>query len=181
LQAFDDAHPRILGALLDALAGALRMVEQTTLAELPRMADFVIWGTAAESALEWEAGSVVRAYDANRETAHGLALESSAIALGVLAVAVNGFEGNATELLGRLNQQTPDAMRAPGWPKTAKKLSSDLKRLAPNLRAQGVVVEWDRNSKKRLIRLHTVTTVTTVTASGGRATVNTAEVLDPPF
>ena len=48
--AFNAAHPRILGALLDARP-ALRRLDQVKLPELPRMSDFARWVTAA--ILDW--------------------------------------------------------------------------------------------------------------------------------
>lgn len=48
---FDAAQPRILGALLSAVAGALRDLPQVELAQLPRLADFATWVTAAEPSL----------------------------------------------------------------------------------------------------------------------------------
>ena len=48
---FRREHPRILGALLDAVAGALRNRDAVQLEGLPRMADFAVWATAGEEAL----------------------------------------------------------------------------------------------------------------------------------
>jgi hypothetical protein len=57
---FEPARPRILGALLDALAEGLRELPRVRLVRLPRMADFALWATACETAL-WPAGSFARA------------------------------------------------------------------------------------------------------------------------
>jgi hypothetical protein len=43
--AFEAEHPRILGALLDAVVEGLRRLPNTRLDELPRMADFALWAT----------------------------------------------------------------------------------------------------------------------------------------
>ncbi len=50
-EAFSAEAPKILGALLDALAGVLRELPTVTLTHAPRMADFARWGTALERAL----------------------------------------------------------------------------------------------------------------------------------
>src|SRR6516162_10653293 len=61
--AFNADRPRILGALLDAVAMGLRQLPEIRLERLPRMADFAIWATACETALRrrdgtsWEAGT----------------------------------------------------------------------------------------------------------------------------
>jgi len=73
---FDVAHPRILGALLDAVAGALARRPSIRLERLPRMADFATWAVAAEPALGWPDGAFMRAYAGNRASAHELALEA---------------------------------------------------------------------------------------------------------
>jgi hypothetical protein len=62
---FQTARPRILGALLDAVAHGLRALGGVQLDQLPRMADFAVWITACEPAL-WPTGTFARAYAANR-------------------------------------------------------------------------------------------------------------------
>jgi hypothetical protein len=51
LDEFDLMRPRPLGALLDAVAGALRELPNIGLQGMPRMADFAIIGAAAEKAM----------------------------------------------------------------------------------------------------------------------------------
>src|SRR5262249_10259608 len=66
---FNAQYPRILGALLDAVAAALRnlpAVQQSNMA-WPRMADFAQWVVAAEESLGLAKGSFLAAYEANRE------------------------------------------------------------------------------------------------------------------
>ena len=45
---FEAARPRILGALLDAVALGLRKLPALALRQLPRMADFATWASACE-------------------------------------------------------------------------------------------------------------------------------------
>ena len=59
---FKEARPRILGALLDAVAGALKNRHQVPDLPWPRMADFARFVTAAESTLGMGIG-VVRQTD----------------------------------------------------------------------------------------------------------------------
>jgi hypothetical protein len=54
--AFEAERPRILGALLDAVVVGLRMLPETRLPKLPRMADFALWATACGTLL-WPAGT----------------------------------------------------------------------------------------------------------------------------
>ena len=58
---FETARPLILGAVLDAIAGALDRVASIKLATWPRMADFARFVTAAEPALGWKEGAFLAA------------------------------------------------------------------------------------------------------------------------
>src|SRR5262249_4285491 len=138
-RAFDAARPRILGAMLDAVSGALRGLPDVRLDALPRMADFALWATAAEPALGWEPGQMLRAYTANRADAHEVALEASPVAAPVRTLAAEGpWTGTASRLHGLLSDHVDEATRRlPAWPKTGRAIAGILRRLAPNLRAVG--------------------------------------------
>ena len=84
--AFEAARPRILGALLDAVAHGLRRLPETRLDRLPRMADFALWATACEGAI-WPAGTFMAAYDGNRTEAVAALIEADPVAMGVRTLA----------------------------------------------------------------------------------------------
>jgi hypothetical protein len=154
-RSFKEAHPRLLGALLDAVAGALANHSQTPTPNL-RMADFARFVTAAEPALGLERGAFAAAYRSNRSDAVALTLESSLVAAPVTMLATTGFEGTATELLKELAGLVSEETRKQrGWPKQPHQLSGRLRRLAPALRRVGVQVEFDRigHTRKRTIRV----------------------------
>jgi hypothetical protein len=152
--AFDAVHPKILGGLLDALVGALANVDQVRLGRLPRMADFATWITAAEGALGWEPGAFMDSYMANRNESHEIAIESSPVGVPLRAIADDGFDGTFTQLLARLNEAVDEKARPKDWPKSARGLSSDIQRIAPNLRRVGYTVEVkDHASRRRTITL----------------------------
>lgn len=149
---FDEAQPRILGVLLDAVSCALRRMNQVRLPYLPRMADFALWATAAEPALGLEDGDFMRAYDRNRTAANGIALEASPISseVGRLMTDRHEWDGTATDLLETLNDQVDDEIRRRrDWPKSARAMGGALRRIAPNLKAEGIEVEFDREGGKR--------------------------------
>jgi hypothetical protein len=144
---FDQARPKILGALLDAVSGALRRLDFVRLDVRPRMADFAEWVTAAEATLMWKAGAFLDAYQGNQEDANEVALTSSPLVVPVrqLAARAGGWKGTATELLKALTELVVETeARSREWPKRANTLSGRLRRLAPNLRAVGVHVTFDR-------------------------------------
>jgi hypothetical protein len=156
---FEAARPGILGALLDAVSGAMGELHKVRLDELPRMADFAEWATAAESALGWPPGAFVAAYTANRDSANDLALDADVI-VGPLRQLIDRkgeWKGTASELLAELNGLAEEATRkAREWPGKPNVLSGRLKRLAPNLREAGYGVLIDREpgaKRSRFIRL----------------------------
>jgi len=153
LAAFEKARPRILGAMLDAVVGAIRDLPSTRLDNYPRMADFARWVTAAETALGWPTGTFMAAYGGNQESANELALEASIVAKPLLELldAQRCWQGSSSELIKALEGRVDDQVkRQHGWPKNPRALSGHLKRLSPNLRVAGWNVEYDRTSKKRL-------------------------------
>lgn len=153
---FDTKYPLIFGALLDALAGALRELPGVKRDGLPRMADFALLGIAAERALGWPAGSFLAAYDRNRSAANEVALESSPIfpPLQQSLANVSEWEGTAGELLAALAGIAGEQVtRGKEWPKRGNILSGALKRLAPNLRNIGINVDWGEGRNRRRITI----------------------------
>ena len=155
---FNSAMPRILGALYDAVSCALRNLPATKLDRLPRLADFAMWAVAAESGLGLSKGTFLKAYSENKESANDLVLESSAVAKALLAFAEEETEwlGHATELLKELSDEVDEGTRRQkSWPGDGRALSNRLRRLAPNLRAAGMGIEFDvrEGKRKRLIRI----------------------------
>jgi hypothetical protein len=152
-QEFDAAHPRILGALLDAVSCALAN-RDAVVAPNVRMADFAGWVSAGESALGLEAGSFINAYRVNRASAVQLTLEASLLTVPIQTLAVEGFEGTATELLDRLKAIAGDEVaRKRGWPTRPNMLGGQLRRLGPALRRTGIKVEFVRDMRARTIRV----------------------------
>lgn len=173
--AYEDARPRLLGALLTAVSAAIRMREAVQLDQAPRMADFARWISAAEQGggVPWSPGAFMEAYVGNRHAAVDSAIEASPIG-SILLNWLDGraaWTGTATELLGELDAVAEErAKRVPGWPKGGRGLSGAIRRLAPALRARGVAVVFSSigrgRSKRRAITLEaseeTPSTVPTV-------------------
>ena len=95
---FEQARPRILGALLDAVTAGLRNLPNVRLDQPPRMADFAIWVNACEEGLGMKPGEALAAYQSNRTETHNLALESSPLYEPVAILAREGFSGTVAEL-----------------------------------------------------------------------------------
>lgn len=144
---FEEARPRILGALLDAISIGIRRLPDIQLDQLPRMADFLKWAAAVEVAFGFEAGTCHAAYERNRSEAHLTVLEESPVAATLIRFMQRrdgeDYDGNATDLLSelrRLHQTSPEMFRQKSWPKNPRSLSAALNRLAPNLRHVGITV-----------------------------------------
>src|SRR5579871_1626452 len=143
--------PRVLGALLDAISMALRQVASVRLPNLPRMADFAVWLTAAEPALPWAPGTFMGLYLKSRGEATAVAMESDPLALAVQKLVERSTEGvwvgSARQLLAALPAGNGKL------PKSANVLSGRLKRCAPLLReVAGIEIDRSRGRDRgRLI------------------------------
>jgi hypothetical protein len=157
---FTDAQPRILGALLDAVSMALRNWRQVSLPKLPRMADFATWACAAAPACDWQlsttrgvltgADAFLVAYNTNQQEAVDLTLETSLLSRAVrtLVDQTERWEGSYFDLLDVLANIESTRARTAEWPKTPRKLSADLRRLAPALRTVGVVIKFQSEQER---------------------------------
>lgn len=154
---FEKLHPALLGLILDVTVTGLRRVSQVDIPNLPRMADFFTWILACEPALPWEEGDFLRIYGEARNDSMATLVETDRFANAVYRL-VNGaktFSGTATDLLTMLNKQEGIYSNSVprGWPKVANSVKDRLKRVAPQLRASGVLVAFDRTGKARRISL----------------------------
>ena len=147
---FEEAAPKILGALLTAMANGLRHFPTTELEALPRMADFAIWATACETGAPWTpAWSFAEAYAENRAEATAVVLEDDTVAQSLRRFMSNrdSWKGCATDLLAELTKdwlgEIPDR-----WPKAGNKLSNRLRRVQPQLTAVEIEVKFSKTTDK---------------------------------
>jgi hypothetical protein len=156
------AAPKILGALLDAVAAGKDMLPQTKLARLPRMADFALWVTACEQGMGWDRGDnndFMAIYTRNIVSAVEQVIDSNLIGSALLSFmeGAGRYDDSAKNLLGALSLHVDDRIsRSKYWPKTPRKLAGDLRRLAPALRKWGLTVDFYKQaggSRQRRIRI----------------------------
>ncbi len=151
---FEQAHPRILGALLDAVVIGLQRVDCVHIERKPRMADFAMWGVATEAGCPWAEGTFLQVYAGNRQGAVEAMLEGDPIADVALKMAP--WDGTATEMLAKLNALVPENLtKQRDWITRPRQVSDALRRLAPGLRRIGVDVAFTRSGhgRTRLIKI----------------------------
>lgn len=157
---FEKAQPRILGALLDILSGAIKDLPNTKLTVKPRMADFALLGTAAEKALGWNQGDFLRCYNTNRNEAIDQGLESDPLAVAMQAFMEDRvcWEGTVAEALEVLTPYVVDdrTKYSNAWP-SARKLKERLRRIAAALRIKGIEYsDLGRTRKGSILKLNKI-------------------------
>jgi DNA polymerase I-like protein with 3'-5' exonuclease and polymerase domains len=158
---FEQARPRLLGALLDSVAGALRHEPRVRLHSLPRMADYAVWAVAAERG-RGDAPIFLSAYTNSRDASHQQSLDASIIGPALVAFLpgatdLGPWEGTASDLLEALSSQVDDrTKRSKYWPKSPLALSNEIRRLASALRGLNYDVRFgvrEAHTGRRLIRI----------------------------
>ena len=160
-KALDDAMPRILAGLLDAVSTALANLATVRLTERPRMADFAKWVSAAEPALGWTQGAFLEAYAANRDSGDRATVEGNPVGLAILKLVHDDvrWSGTMTELKTTLRIRYPLLTDDPySFPRQENKLSAAIRRIMPPLRRMGVEISFDRrgHSGERTLRVERV-------------------------
>jgi len=167
---FERARPGILGALLDVVAHGLTRRSDVHLTSLPRMADFALWSAACETAL-WPAGTIARAYRANRRAILESVIEADPVAACVrdLMASRNQWAGTASEFLQAVDklQRQEALIRRPDWPRTPRALAGRLRRAQTSLRAVGIDIAFQREGRvgSRMIRIRGRPSASTVSSA----------------
>jgi hypothetical protein len=146
---FEIARPRILGALLDAVAHGLRTMSRVHLKALPRMADFALWAAACETAL-WAAGTFARAYAANRRAAIESIIEADPIATCLRTIMADRtmWMGSASDLMRLYAQSAREDVSTGGaWTKNPRALAGRLRRAQTFLRSLGIEITFSREGR----------------------------------
>jgi hypothetical protein len=168
--------PKLLTFVLDTLAIAMTIKPQIKIAELPRMADFAIWGEAIARSLGHEDGEFIKAYYDNIGFQNFEVIESNPLALALKKLVENKmhepryknikyghhppnqitvFEGTPLELLEELNmiaiyEKINTNLRE--WPKNNNWLVKRINIIKSNLQnALGLRIRVERNPQNTSI------------------------------
>lgn len=158
---FDELHPGLLGLLLDLVSAILANLGQTQISERPRMADFILWVSAAEPALGWEPGTLLQDYNENHSRGSEVVLEASSVAQALLRFLTGLLEQDQISWRGSLSTLLAELQPLVNpeddeFPTTAHHLSGELRRLSPTLRQQGVILRFDErvgHNRDRLLSI----------------------------
>lgn len=154
--AFAEAKPRILGALLDAVAYGLRHQRDVRLDNLPRLADFAVWISACEGAYTTP-GATMAAFAANVSDAAETVLQNNAVCVALMAFmeANSGYwRGKPAALFTSLRTWAPDGtIRERSWPKNPQTLSNSLRLAMPSLRKRNIFIVKGKSNGQRYIEV----------------------------
>lgn len=140
---FGEAHPGVLGALLDLLARVLEVLPGVEVPELERMAEFHRVLVAIDQVL---GTTSARTYVGQRRRVAEEVADGDAVVEAVRALAVRDLEwsGTASEMLDRIAPTTPPK----NWPKNPRGLSGRLRHASPVLAELGVEVTPPSDSNR---------------------------------
>lgn len=153
--------PKIMSGVFDALSSALRKLPNITLEELPRMADYAIFGCAASESLGITPERFMEAYNSNLKSSNQSTLELNPIANAVIELLENKslcpnniWEGTMSELREQLLLIIPEDLKNSKYiPKTHAALSNKLRRLAPMFKMQGIQITDKRTRSARIYEI----------------------------
>lgn len=157
VKAFEIARPRILGAIFDAVAGALARYPDIKLVRKERMADFTKWGAAIADALGIGQDNFLAAYSRNVDSQNDEVIEGDLIATLVVKLMEfrDEWSGSMTELLKMLADTIIDTSINIRFvlPKTPKELSRRLNVLKVPLQSVGIHMDRSKDHSGRIIVL----------------------------
>ncbi len=176
---FEAIRPHLLGAIFDALSGAMGAYERLKLPALQRMADFTRWGAAIAEALGAGADAFVRAYAENLALQTREAVDGDVVGSAVMTLMEwhDEWSGTPGELLEALAEAAESArlfrrngsgkLDMRGWPGAPHIMSRRLRQISSNLADMGLVIENGRGDKRTI----TIRRVTPQVAESSDGTV----------
>ena len=155
---FENACPKILGALLTAVSHGLQNIDKINPNALPRMADFSKWAMACETAF-WERGTFESAYALNAENQLDDLIDANPLAIVILGFMDRRtpWTGTSSNLLAEIKSyaETTDQTHLI-LPVSPDALGIQIDRIKPLLRKKGISINRFRANDKNRTRLISV-------------------------
>jgi hypothetical protein len=145
-------HPELLGALFDALAGALRERHTVKLEERPRFADWGLYAAALYESQGWGVKQFIEDWQHVEKTQQQGTLDGSIVAQAVILYMKDKdhVELSAAKLHAALESRAEDDLDLKDdktWPKTGRTLWKKIREVTPLLEAHGMRA-WRSSSNK---------------------------------
>jgi hypothetical protein len=151
---FIKLRPKLLGYIFDVVAKALALRPKIKLNDLPRMADFALWGEAIARAMGYKELKFLNTYYDNIGRQNSEALDNHPLGQAICRFVdeweekQNKWEGATSELLGKLEtiaERDKINTNHKSWPKSVNYLTRRLNLIRSNLlEGPGISVTIDR-------------------------------------
>jgi hypothetical protein len=140
---FSLKQPELLGAVFDALSGALRERHTVKLAERPRLADWGLYAAALYESQGWGVGTFSEDWKGVEETQQQGTLDGSIVAQAVILYMKDHdrVELSAAKLHAALETRAADDLYLASdktWPKTGRTLWKKIREVTPLLETHGI-------------------------------------------
>ena len=158
---FENDRAKILGAVFDVLVKAIQIKGGLVLRNLPRMADFAVWGEAISQALGNRPYEFTKLYEDNIRGKNEEIARSNPVAVAIMEFMKdcdNGWTGTATLLLTELEGIATELKldtRHKSWPKAPHILTRRMREILSSVLDVGILIRLDC-PKKRHIELSKV-------------------------
>lgn len=151
-EAWAEAHPYVLGALLDLAAAVHHRLPAVAVADMPRMADFAKVLVAVDKVLG------TKGMARYRERSKRVAADTLDVPFVAELVerTLSFTDSTSAEILAALTPTGADWKPPKEWPKTARAVTGQLTRHAPALRTQGWVIDHDAGRNEAGTRKWTI-------------------------
>lgn len=157
---FEIDKPKIQGACFKIIQEAIKIIDTIKINELPRMADYCIWGEAISRVLGNEKGYFVKIYFEKINNLSDEILETNDIAKALLIFAnqKQNWEGTTTDLFREINKIATnvlfiDIRLDKTWIKNSVVLGKKINEFEPLLETKGVLISRKKTNGMRLIKI----------------------------
>lgn len=148
---FKEAHPEVLGALLDVAVQGLARLEGTEAPVNIRMSGFAQWVIACETAAGFQGGEFMGQLMANKHEANETVLEFSSTGLAIILMLqdLGRFYGTYRELKNEILKYAYDTKKIPD---NNAALVGEIKTLVPALTAMDIMIKFHGRTNERGVR-----------------------------
>ena len=190
---FEEQRPLILGAIFNVISKAKALRGSIELDNLPRLADFTLWGCAITEALGHSKEEFLEAYYDNIGDHHDEVIQASPVASALVSFMEDheDWEGSPTELHSELEDiaiSQKISIKSKEWPKAPNILTRRLNELETNLIEVGIRYTCRKGGKgRKIITLKTIATIATqektadVSEKEGDDTSKESITIQPPI